>query len=520
MHEKELEERICQLNDPQGGNLDSDVLANKFFIEQPEYADLKNAFRASKYHLHGWEWHQLVRVVLEPADTRHYMYERLLNLILKHRRSYSDYFELKVEERTFQIPNPIADLNRLEILVGQYFAIYHELTNQIHVDHLKSEYTGSIIRGKINWHKTICDSRTEFPLAFVTTLKEIDLLTPENILLVLCAEWMYRESSRLLHIEFAEPISRHSRSLLNTISEKMKLILLRFPFNEILNTSKKFWALSYNDPRIKSLEQEARQRIQQGLVYNTHYSSLLSWIDEFKQLDIPRVSAETPTHHVLESIENLDTVYEAWIFLEFVEYLYEKGMLLDFSLRDPRHCKFSYNAQIVTFWYEKTFTKKVGGGAWVLEHKPDFTAMLDNKILAVFDAKNYTKSKTTDAQNKMLAYMTNLDINFGALIFPYYPKNWDDYNRDQRREKLQILSTRFPLDVKKLTNLSWNDLPAEYRNLLPRKHMEIFESGKNARYHLDQTMCLLRMPPTNSEYAISTKKGSLTSMFEAIVSRI
>jgi hypothetical protein len=172
----------------------------------------------------------------------------------------------------------------------------------------------------------------------------------------------------------------------------------------------------------------------------------------------------------------------------------------------------------VTFWYEKTFTK-VGGGAWVLEHKPDFTAMLDNEILAVFDAKNYTRSSITEAQNKMLAYMTNLDINFGALIFPNDPKYWDDF---QKREKLQLLSARYPVNdnLKKLANLSWNELPIEYRSLFPREHMMIFESGEKARYHLDQTLCLFRMSPTKSEYAISMKKDSLSSIFEAIVSRI
>ena len=124
---------------------------------------------------------------------------------------------------------------------------------------------------------------------------------------------LYRESYSLLQLEFAEPISDYTRSMLTLIMEKMKVILLQFPFNEILNASKKFWSLSYNDIRIKSLEQEARQRIEQVLVYNIHYTNLLIWIDKFRQLDIPHVSADTPTRHILDSIENLDTVYEASI---------------------------------------------------------------------------------------------------------------------------------------------------------------------------------------------------------------
>jgi hypothetical protein len=103
MNEKELEERIKEL----GANIKQDVLADDFFIDQPEYATLKKAFKQSEYHMYGWRWHQLVRIVLEPPEIRHYMYERLLNLILKHRRSYHDYFKLRTEDGEFEIPNPI-----------------------------------------------------------------------------------------------------------------------------------------------------------------------------------------------------------------------------------------------------------------------------------------------------------------------------------------------------------------------------------------------------------------------------
>ena len=65
-------------------------------------------------------------------------------------------------------------------------------------------------------------------------------------------------------------------------------------------------------------------------------------------------------------------------FLEFVEYLYERGIFLDLYLRDKPRCTFLYDGRVITFWYEKTLTI-TGGNAWVLEHKPDFTAMLDDE---------------------------------------------------------------------------------------------------------------------------------------------
>lgn len=48
--------------------------------------------------------------------------------------------------------------------------------------------------------------------------------------------------------------------------------------------------------------------------------------------------------------------------------------------------------------------------------------MIADEILAVFDAKNFGLSEpTNEAKNKMLSYMVNLDTDYGALIFPYYP---------------------------------------------------------------------------------------------------
>ncbi len=282
-------------------------------------------------------------------------------------------------------------------------------------DYPKNEHVGSI-RGKINWDKTIRMSPTEFPMNFVTTVSQKVFETPENILLVLCAEWMYRESNKLLQIEFAEPLTNYKKNLLRGISEKTKLILNHFPFTSVLNNSKKFWNLSYNDPRINEIEFQTKKRINQKLVRNQNYKKLLEWIEEFRELNIRRVSASTPTRHILESIENLDTVYEAWIFLEIVEYLHEKEILVNFQLGDHPNCEFEFNEVIVTLWYEKTFTPR-GTHAWAVQHRPDFVAMINDEILAIFDAKNYGKSSSiTDTQNKMLSYMNNLDSNFGALI--------------------------------------------------------------------------------------------------------
>lgn len=528
MNDNELFEEIKRLNKVE--KIKQSVLADENFIEQPQYEELKRAYRSSKYHK-KWEWHQIVRIVLEPPELRQYMYDRLLALLLKHKRSYEDYFTLRTEEGVFQVPNPLADLNKLEILYQKYFAIYKNIKNHIHFDYPKNEHVGGI-RGKINWDKTIRISPTDFPMSFVTSVSKKIFETPENVLLVLCAEWMHRESNKLLQIEFDEPLTDYKRNLLRGISEKTKLILNHFPFHIVLNESKKFWHLSYNDPRIKQLESDAKNRINQKLVRNQNYHKLLQWIEEFRELNIRRVSATTPTRHILESIENLDTVYEAWIFLEFVEYLHEHRVLINFQLGDHPNCEFEWNGVTVTFWYEKEFVRG-GSHAWAVKHVPDFVAMVEDEILGVFDAKNYGKSSsTTDAQNKMLSYMNNLDANFGALIFPNHPKYWDDLTTDQKTEKIRpVLKAKFPQEsdhgiekmAKEQANLEWSKLSADYQDILPPhayETMEYPEPEKKARYHLDQTLALLRITPENTSFAFGIKNETLDFIFKSIVERI
>lgn len=532
MDEQDLFAEIKRLNSKDDENIKQSVLADDNFIKQPQYEYLNRVYKDSKFHENGWKWHQLVRIVLEPKENRQYMYDRLLSLLLKHKRSYEDYFTLRTEEGVFQVPNPLADLNKLEILYQKYFQIYKNIINQIHFDYPKNEYVGGI-RGKINWDKTIKMSPTEFPMNFVTTVSRKIFETPGNILLVLCAEWMYRESNRLLQTEFNEPITDYKKNLLRGISEKSKLILNHFPFNTVLNASKKFWNLSYNDPRIKELEYKTKRRIHQKIVQNKNYTKLLEWIEEFRELNIRRVSATTPTRHILESIENLDTVYEAWIFLEFIEYLHERKVLVNFQLGDNPNCEFEYNSIIVTFWYEKTFTRR-GSHAWAVEHRPDFVAMIDDEILCIFDAKNYGKSsRITDTQNKMLSYMNNLDANFGALIYPNHPKSWDDFTREQKIEKMMpIMKAKFPEEsensiksmAKEQANLKWNELSFENQEILPPPRaydiIQYPDPGKKARFHLDQTLALLRMTPENNQSAIGIKNETLDFIFKSIVERI
>jgi len=529
MNEKQLQSEILKLHDE---GIGKSTIGNDFFFEQPQYRYLKEAFESSKYYKQRWNWHQLVRIVLEPPEIRQYMYDRLLSLILEHRRTFEDYFELKTVEGSYQIPNALADLNRLEILFQKYFQIYHNIKNNIQFDYPDEEFLGPTLRGKINWSKTIKNNPTEFPMMFYSKIRQKDFETPENILLVLCAERLYKKSSQILQTKFTDPLSSDKLSILQNILTRTKIILDSFPFPSVLNLSRKYWNLLDSDPRIKSLEEEARVRINQKLVRNSQYASLLLWIEEFRDLNLEAIGADTPSRHILESVINLDTVYEAWIFLEFVNYLHNKGILINLQLGKHARCQFDFNGVIVTFWYEKFFSpnnkEKL---AWAVPCNPDFTAMVDDQIIAIFDAKNYSKGKNiNETKVKMLFYMLNLDASFGALIYPNHPQLWDELKPEQKTEKIILHLRKNPKnnisnpakEANLMKDRAWKDLPEEYQGIMPHG-IELFKYPKDdqtAKFHHDQTLGLLRMAPIDDENFVQMKNKTLDAIFDAITKKV
>ena len=118
------------------------------------------------------------------------------------------------------------------------------------------------------------------------------------------------------------------------------------------------------------------------------------------------------------------------------------------------------------------------------------------------------------------------------MIYPYHPKNWDDLDKNLRFQKLIPFVSSQNSDMneynikkiaKNLSNLSWMQLPEQYKVIFPRESIKKYqypEPEKDARYHHDQTLCLIRMSPDNSEQAIFMKEKSLNSIFEAIVARV
>ncbi len=510
------------------------VLRANEFIDHPDNETLYFAFKHSHFGQgkKSWYWHQLVDMVLEPPEKRADMYERTLFLLSNFGDSYKKYFVLRTVNGLYHVPNILAKLNRLKIIYREFFQIYENILNRIHFESPKMEQVGRI-QGKINWSKTIQMSNGKFPIKFATTTYQKNFETPENILLILCAHWILKEANNLLNIKFNEPLDDENKKLLNHISEKCMFVLEKFPFHNVLIKSKFFWDLSYNPPddKIKKIEFETKKRITDDKIKNKNYIRLLDWIEKFRDLRINNIDNKSSTRHILESLKNVDTVYEIWIFMEFVSYLRSRDLLINFDLGDNPNCQFNHNGTVITFWYARSFDP-VEQIVWAKPHDPDFIAMIGNKVLGVFDAKNYAEGESLGGtHDKMLSYMNNFDTNFGALIYPNYPISWDSMDEQKKMNKIiPILKEKFPDAMpseiknkrKELLALKWIELPEEYRKKFPRAIESINQSRSktSSRYHFNQTLAFLRMSPENTTSLIDIKNETMDFIYKTIVNSI
>jgi hypothetical protein len=390
------------------------------FTQLPDYYYLGVEFDKNK--IKNEKWHQLVRFALSDPKEGKYMYDRLLELLLIHRRSYNDYFELKTESATTPLPDRLSYLNRLSLVHREYFAIFKSIMGTFHFDYPLKKSLEVSVRGKVDWSAVSKKFPITFPVLFDTSLWKREFNTTENILLILSAIWLGRESNRLLTLSFTEPLNVNEVHMLNSILKNTQEIVRTFPFSEVISDAKKYANLSINDKRVLHIESQTKYRIENGQIKESNsYRSLLKWISKFRQLNIRMVSSSL-TNFSLDTLDNLDTIYEAWIFFEIMDATAKRYGLISMNMRKkPYYFEFEYLGHLIKFVYEQQFDlgQKY---AWAVSSKPDFTVMEAEKIIAIFDAKNYRPGSDDKnyATNKMLAYMTNLDANFGALFFPNF----------------------------------------------------------------------------------------------------
>lgn len=411
--------------------LPNKIITSEGFLYQPKYELLREEYE--KYRLDNEEWHQLVRFALSPEEEHRYMYERLLFLLQRHTSSHDSYFSLQTQNATVLLPDRIAEVTKLFSMYKEYFQIFKEIVNSIHFDYPFEKYKDKLIYGKINWDDTLRKNPIGFPLNFEISKWNRDFDIPENILLLLSAIWLNSDAKRLLRVNFIEPLNRTEKSMLNYIISKTQNIATFFPFPDLLITTTKFSSLIPTDKRILQLEHQAQSRINQPSPYFNSYKNLMNWIRKYKRLNIKMISKFT-SNYPLETLENLDTIYEAWLFFEFIDYFSNEGIITKIQIdQEPKYFEFIIDDHTFTFFYEKRYPKG-SEHAWAVESHPDFSILENNKIVAVFDAKNYGALTTSgDATHKMLAYMTNLDCGFGGLFFPNF--NTVEYKFPRENDK-------------------------------------------------------------------------------------
>ena len=441
---------------------------NKYLLEAFEQNKKnKGTFKAEK-------WHQMVRFAAADPTQISYMYDRLIRLVINHRRNVDNFFKVNEDESSFHIPDRKWNLNKLLMLYEDYFLIYRKIMKNIYFEFPSKEYREPFIRGKINWDKTLRKSTTKFPLNFDTNRLTKIFQTPANTLLMLGALWINKEAKNISNIEFEEALTNREKSILSTILQNTQSIITSFPFPEVLGNAKKFTNLDIQDKRIVELIKETQIGVRNGKIRNRKYLELITWIEKFYNLNLHLIS-KSITNFPLETLENLDTIYEAWIFFEMLDYYSNKELIKETQLIDEEYYFiFNYEGINVKILYDKTFTKEKSI-AWAVRSKPDFTVLVDDVIIATFDAKNYNKSTWLkgEAIHKILGYMTNLDCGLGALFFPNFKTN----------------IFKFP-------------------------------DGKESFYHHDLTVYHYQMKPAETDEALEIKQKTLDSMHEEIIKKI
>ena len=400
-------------------------------------------------HKNEFKWHQIVRLAND-IDNYKYMYEKFLSLLLKHRRHHKDFFKLKTEYGTFYEPDFLASTSRLIILAKEFFIIYSNILKKTNFDYPKKNYSGEVLRGTINWQKTIVNSNATIPTKFFTTIPYRKFDTPENMLVVFCLHIIYRESKKILRINSNELIENNLKDSLSDICDKSEYLIKKFPFPKIIGLSKKFWNMEISDRQIRLLINESDTRLKKNVIRNKTYKKVIEWVQKFNELDLSFADQENKTNYPLSSIKSLDTIYEAWIFFTIYDYLKKKNfhpfLKLSSKTKDGYEAYFDLQikGKIVTFFYEKVYNQK-GKNVLVASQKPDLTVECDDQVLIILDAKNYTNLKAAnDVRLKMLGYMINGGCNFGALIFPNDPKLDLSRKKESKRKIRKFLEEKDP----------------------------------------------------------------------------
>lgn len=340
------------------------------------------------------KWEEFVKFVLFDQEEKKYISERVMRLLYDSKDSLEGHFLISTDEGKFTLPDRLSEFLRLRVLFLDFFTIYRKIMDRINFDYPQRKFSGKHIRGKIDWNKTSRNSFGMFPTNFHTRswVREFD--TPENRLLLLCANWIKRDSIKILKSDFKEPLSKDEKDILIKIHESISRIVSNFPFADVTSQVHSLKNLRKDTIQIVNLRREVNKRIIEGKIKNFQYGNLQRWAGQYLDLS-PEGIIRNEDMFVVENMTNINKLYEILIFLEFFTYLKNVRQCNPrLKLHNKSNYKiiFSIGNKEVEFYHEKQFGRDdKTSPSWILTSEPDYTAMIDNKIIAVFDAKNYFK---------------------------------------------------------------------------------------------------------------------------------
>lgn len=382
-------------------------ISSQNFILEPDRDDIRKLWEQVRKK-HKEKWHQFVRFIFFDAAEKLELSQRIARLLFENRNSIKGVFEISRESDNFQLPDRLSDFLRLRSLANEYREVYRSIMKRINFDYPVREYSDRKITGKINWHKTLQKSPFLFPIDFQIKTWNREFSTPENILLLLAAHWIKTDVQKILRLDLPEPLQLDEKKILFDLLESVNQLLVRFPFSDVINSLRKFAYERKNSEKIDSLLLETRKRIRDGLVRNPQYKGLVEWFLQYRELDF-EVSVKNQKKYVIRNIEDIDSLYEIFIFLEFFNYLKnikKVNPILERYSSAKYKITFDIDSKTIEFFHGKGYTIS-SEKAWALNATPDYSVELNDNVIAVFDAKNYSL-KIDESASKNLAAIIDL----------------------------------------------------------------------------------------------------------------
>ena len=466
----------------------NDIYSPEFIVE----ANLKDLWNRRENK--NDKWKSFVKFVLFDQKEKKYISEQIMRLLYESHGSLRKHFVISTDTGKFTLPDRLSEFLRFRALCLDFFKIYRKIMSRINFDYPQKEFSGKYIRGKIDWNKTSRNSFGMFPTNFHTRswIREFD--TPENRSLLLCANWIKQDSIKILKSNFDEPLSIDEKDFLIKIHESISRITAHFPFSDVTRQVNALKNLRKDSLQIVDLRRNVNKRIIEGKIKNPQYGNLQRWIGQYLDLS-PEGIIHDDDMFVVESMTNIDTLYEILILLEFYKYLKNvKRCNPRLELYNASNYKiiFPIEDKNVEFYHEKNFgIDDQSSPNWILTSKPDYTAMVDNNIVAVFDAKNYFKiDKKLDEKYKIykntlkcFEKLKRLKIGKEKEFLNYWqaviePKIIEEFVRLLGTEQniaieyCQKLIEQFKIDNKK-TKKEYDDLKANVKESRDEATMKI-----------------------------------------------